>query len=802
MCLSIPAPAHGQTVPCDKTVTFGLIEAKTDANGCLNRVGLDEWESDDTVRVNGVSLPPLQGTKLVLHGPSAAHPGGTLGVHTRIVVRGAVLYDGPLNVDLPQGGLGDEKTLKSFKTDGPQEILGLEIGGSVTLRLGYDDDGHYAVFRVVLELPAIFQAGPGEGEDGGLTGSLGLRVDEAGEHVNAAKIEVKHAYIGQLGLEGLCLSFIGAGQTADPCDPPALGAGPVFTCESNANQDRWDGSATIVLPTASETEISVWAGLGGGALRYAGAAVSNLGNNVPIASGVFLNSIGLAICAGPPLKLAGSAGVSFGPEIGGHSAAVITGTLLYENSRPWRIDADGSLDLFDQQVAQSHLGYRSTGAIDFSFGANFTFASSTKVMAGVAGFYDPGPPRRFNVEGNGSICVPSCTSGEALISTKGAAGCVTLSGIPIWVLVKDSNWKWHKPWRVHWEMRTISIRAGAGYLWATKQLSLMGNSCDMGPYRVMRRRRAVASAGDGDRLTVRVRGGQATVFRLVGRDAPPQVRLTGPGGRTITSPQGGANTRTAIEKGSHILAEDAATNTTAVAVAQPAAGTWTATALEGSSAIANLDLASPILPPTVVAGVGRRPRGRRVLGYCYDAHPGRSILFVERGPETTKVLGAATGTPSPSTVVPPADRGHPRCGRIRFTPGPGLGGKRRVYAYVQDADDVTIRVSRVATFRAPDQPLPGRATFLRLRRRPAGEVAVRWGDAAHVHHWDVVAEMGDGRRILEVVPAGTQHTVIADVNRRTRIKVTVGGIRYDNGDGPPIAAKLRRLRNSVRVPPD
>ena len=80
-------------------------------------------------------------------------------------------------------------------------------------------------------------------------------------------------------------------------------------------------------------------------------------------------------------------------------------------------------------------------------------------------------------------------------------------------------------------------------------------------------------------------------------------------------------------------------------------------------------------------------------------------------------------------------------------------------------------------------------------------MAVRWGDAANAHHWDVVAEMGDGRRILDVVPAGTQHTMIEDVNRRTRIKVTVVGIRYDNGDGPPIAAKLRRFRKSVRVPP-
>src|SRR5262249_25583373 len=97
---------------CERTVRFGLIEATGD---CLAQVGTEDapkWESDGDVVLNGLPLPLPGPAKLVLTGPTASTPGGSLAVtDITLSVQGVQLYKGGFSWDLPAGGAGEEQEL-------------------------------------------------------------------------------------------------------------------------------------------------------------------------------------------------------------------------------------------------------------------------------------------------------------------------------------------------------------------------------------------------------------------------------------------------------------------------------------------------------------------------------------------------------------------------------------------------------------------------------------------------------------------------------------------------------------------
>jgi hypothetical protein len=310
------APARAQGT-CEKRVAFGLVEATT--AGCLTEVEPERWESTDTVTLNGLPLPMAPGTRLVLSSPSERAPGGSLSVRTDITLADITMHEGLVDIELPAGSQGDEAEAVVFRPSQDQRLFGLSVGGSAALRLGYGADGqHYSLFRVVLDLPDLFRNGPGRNA-GGLTATVGVRVDDRGVRADAVQAEVANAYIGQIAIKNLCLSYTAAGTTTTtPCSPPAFGAQPLLTCSTGTDVSRWDGSALIVLPTESATEVGVFAGMRGDAFSYAGAQVTNLGNAVPLATGVYLDRIGLAICVTPPpLRFKGAAAVRFGARVRG-----------------------------------------------------------------------------------------------------------------------------------------------------------------------------------------------------------------------------------------------------------------------------------------------------------------------------------------------------------------------------------------------------------------------------------------------------------------------------------------------------
>ena len=770
---------------CSTNVAFGLVEATT--TGCLQQVTADQWQATTTVNVNGVPITPIAGTTLVLTGPSTAPPGGRISVQTPDVKIGAVtIAKGTINWNLPAGTKGEEKPVISSGMVNGEKLFGFAISGSAEIRIGWDatNNLHYFKFLGNLALPSIFKNGPGA-EAGGLTAAVGLRVDAAGLHADTVKAQISNAYIGALQVKNLCLSYVGAGSSTTPCSPPLFGAQPFLTCQSPGNVARWDGSAEVVLPTADRPAIGVYAGVQNGLFSYAGGQATHLGNSVPIAQGVYLDNVALAVCVTPPpLAFKGGAGVNIGATVNGTAPVTVNGSLQYTDSRPWVIEARGNVQVFGRPVADGFFRYMSDNTIDFGFSANFDFKVAS-VSGSVAGWVEARTPVRFNVVGNGKVCLASvaCSSGEVTASSVGLAGCFTLLDIPYPVIVKDSDWVWYKPWKVHTETHRKRVRGGVGVRWPNGSPSLMGDSCDIGPYQATRSARA-AAAGTF-RLTV-APGSAVLALQVQGRAAAPKLELIAPDGTRYSSPRAAAK----IVAGKEVFAQDSRNATTAVDIATPRAGEWTVRPL-GGSAIVAIRRANVDPPATILAGVGGSGL-HRILGYSYQPDPQHSTRFVEQGADYEQELGPAAGQPCPADA---GDRSRPLCGRIEFTPDGGPRGERRIYAVTTMNGEITSK-QLVATYDAPAEPEPSEVPAMKVQRSNGG-LRISWAPShapmaeAKPMVYDIDVNLSDGRKLLVVVRSFDHDATVADVSTDVQAKVTVAAVRSDETQGKQRTVTLK-----------
>ncbi len=420
--------------------------------------------------------------------------------------------------------------------------------------------------------------------------------------------------------------------------------------------------------------------------------------------------------------------------------------------------------------------------VDFGFDAHLAFGPA-HIDGGVKGWIETVPPSRFNVQGDVNVCVDyvACLGGNAVISSIGAAACLKLSIASVPMLVKDADWVWWQPWKMHWENVPIAIEGGAGYTWQTHQTEVMVASCSIGKWVLAQ----AAQAGNG--AVVVAKDQPAVTVRLHGDGAPPKVDLVGPDGRRISVPDrpGGA-----LAQGAHMISEDPSQATTTIMVAHPAAGTWRIEPHAGSARVTAVDRADSRPQPTVVAGVGGKGR-RRTLGYAYSPQPGQRITFVERGPRTARVLGVAR--PGRCRHAPRSTR-KVACGILRFAPARGGAGRRRIMAVIEQDGRPRTPV-QVAAYTAPADAQPGRPLLLRARRSGSA-VAVRWQPVAGATY-AAEAAVSDGRRLSFTTRRGFR---IPGVARGVSVRIAVRSLR-DGVAGPPARVRVKATRRSPAVPP-
>jgi hypothetical protein len=571
----------------------------------------------------------------------------------------------------------------------------------------------------------------------GLTGSARVGLDnQLGLRLNALGLAIPRAFIG----------------------PFEVGA---ITVAYDVEEDRWVGIMALKLPTP-EPQYTVGGGIAfkRGRLEEATAVVAGL--NVPFGKGVFLQRLQFSLKT-DPLFLKGGIGLSAGPSIptpiGDVEAIGIDGALSYRFGYPGVLRAEGQVKVvrvFD--LLSAFVEYKSSGALTLGGKLTWTWIPDVNVpvIGRVPGFIATGTlsgyvdrDLAFAGEASGTLQLSFLTlDANVLVSNIGAAACGMVQlQVPV--------------------AGTVGVALGVGYKWSTRALTVMGGSCDFAPYRPVG---AQASQTGG---TVRLgRGLPAASIAVVGRAAPPTVTITGPSGEQITTP----GDLTPVKRGRFLVLPNHHDNTTYVVVARPPAGAWRVTAEPGSPPIAAVRVAEGLPAPSVRARVAGRGR-KRALRWRLEPIAGQRVRFVEEGRDTRRVLGT-TRRPS---------------GTLRFAPGDGRGGRRRIVAEIEQNGLLRGR-PKVATYEAPPPPRPRRPRRLRAVRRGSA-VRVSWRGQRGIRY-AVRVKASDGR-VLLLFSRGRPMRV-RGIARDEWARVSVSGLDTLNRPGPAARTRVGPQRRRTR----
>jgi hypothetical protein len=760
---TVTAPSFSGESSCSSGQVSNLEFELTHVTGCLTKQSNGSYKATSEIHVNGVPITPASGTSIVITpgNGSGSHPGGQIGVELGQVALGSlVLYQGPISVDLPAGGKGEEKTFFT-KTVKPVSLFGLKLGGIFTVNLGRESGGgYYSTFTLTIELPSIFKNSTGTG---GITGTGSIKVDDSGAvEYNGAKIEASGAQIGPIGVKQLCFSLIPGGSSdVSSCAIPSLpesatGNSAYVSCAANpASGDHWDATAVIDLPTPKEAEISVFGGGVGDSLTDLGGFGTKL--NIPIADDVFLNTIGAGFCFNTPLTIRGDVGVGMFPVPDKGDTVDINGTVIFTDSNPWSLALDGSVAVFGEQIGTGGVTIFSNGDFEFDAALKMKLAGFLGLEGGVAGWVQPSY-KLFNVEGNVKVCISSaCLGANGVVSSTGVAGCINVLG----------------------------ISTGAGYLWSDKQLNVMGSSCSVGAYQATKA--SIAAAGGARKLRI-APGTRGVAIRLTGSSGPPKIHISGPGGTSIASPAA------AIARGSdYLLIEDPDNATTNVLLAHPKPGTYTITSTEPADPITGLQTAPVLAPFSGHGSVTTAHGGKRLLHLSYVLPQGATLSLVERGDHVENMFARNVRGKACPGRGSHLSGGRRLCLTTTFTPARGAGGERKIEAVVQRGG-IPLKIATVARYRAPAQRPPAKPRKMQLVRH-GNTVVVSWSGSAGAASYAVSARTSDGRSLSYTPGPRCRAVRIGDVPGNVKVSAVVEGVRYDAVRGRPAKATLKSRKH-------
>ena len=261
--------------------------------------------------------------------------------------------------------------------------------------------------------------------------------------------------------------------------------------------------------------------------------------------------------------------------------------------------------------------------------------------------------------------------------------------------------------------------------------------CDVGGWRATA---SVAQAGGA----ARARCGSAPATPccgLTGRDVPPVAILRGPGGRVVTVPAAG---QPGIATRDTVVIRDPAARVTYVGL-RDAKGTWTVEAAAGVGDRGSIDGAAIEPPPAVTAKLSGRGAKRALRWSVTGTRPGQKVSHVQLGRATTQALGTVKG----------------RRGTLRFAPGAGPGGARRIVATVEQSG-LPRKRSVVARYSAPAPLRAGRPRKLKLQAK-GNKLAVRFGKASNAVSYLVQATLPGPSHLVGTATAKSHRATLTDV---------------------------------------
>lgn len=349
---------------------------------------------------------------------------------------------------------------------------------------------------------------------------------------------------------------------------------------------------------------------------------------------------------------------------------------------------------------------------------------------------------RYNIFGKTETCITPlfCYGSDAVVSNRGAAGCVRPGVLPDFGL------------GVYWQPYEV--------------VPQLDGSCKWSPFAEFNVKGDAATAQAGDPLEIRIGpGDRGRTLRLDGADGAPRVRVTGPGGQTLESAAPPYAARGALR----ILHLDRV-KTTAVGLKDPRPGVYRIEPLTGSTPVTEIAQAIE-QPDAKITGQVKGSGTRRVLSYDIRRRRAQRVRFFE--------ITAAGGSREIGTV-----RGGGR-GKLRFSTAPGRG-VRRIEARFELAGLAAER-EFAARFAAPS-PRLARPRRLRVRRRGTS-LNVNWAPVAGARRYELVTTTtGGGSRMRRT---RGRRTVIKGIDKSSAGRVTVRAVDRLR-EGRPAKVRFRR----------
>ncbi|MHB8241075.1 MAG: hypothetical protein ACYDHN_03700, partial [Solirubrobacteraceae bacterium] len=565
--------------------------------------------------------------------------------------------------------------------------------------------------QVGLELKGIFEA----------TGALEIEADpQTGVNLNSLKFTVPEA-----GLEGIFTVKKASFAYYFPSAP------------EESKRDTWQAEGEITFGPLGEPSLEAQLAFKKGQFHSASLVFQAPPPGVPIYPGVFLN------------KLGGSVGVepfAFGGVLGAKVATQLELTLSFKyreasGEELGFFGGQGQLELGEDKIATLAADVYSDGYIDaqLSIDLHLPFSSESPIVkvGGNIGFWDETKSGLWQAEGNVYLKLWEISAEVgALVNNEYIAGCAAIAGFGV---------------QGRYKLSDSSIGGGLfGFSNCSDQLKqyqqqpLVKHSGGFVGGESLRRPLAAAATApsEGDTFTL-PKGQFAQELRFTASSGTPVITLVSPDGQTYTTPAGPGQIVTA---GSQFIAAVAPDREQVlVLLKHPQAGTWRVQSAAGSPPLAKLEVARDTPPAKVRVRVRHGRGGRWSLTYGIANHiPGTSVRFVERGRDSTHVLGTVSGG----------------AGKLSFVPQVALGRSRKIVAYLLNDEGAPVRALSVGRYTAPAAVRPGRPGRVRIVRR-GSTATVSWGAASNARVYTVKVKGSDGR--LQTLSTRRRSVVLANV---------------------------------------
>ncbi len=506
----------------------------------------------------------------------------------------------------------------------------------------------------------------------------------------------------------------------------------IFKYSETNGIPSWTAGGEVVLPiSASRVPGSPGISLGGNATvtggEFAGAGVAVGGINQHIGQGVFLQRVSGNLATVPKFGFDMGVDATLGPVISGKQLVELTGSLKgFANAAADCPNGEDPIALVGTatipSVASAGAGavklndrgclYATSTAMEKSIQVDAAFGQISNgevpnpyaaVQGNLRGFAGT---QGIEVEGGATITVPMIGSvgGQGLLSNTAVAGCARIS----------------------------FFSGGVVHRWTSGTPPQVFTGCDLGQWRVG----AVsgtnafglhAVTAGGSRSFSLVAGLPFAAFSVVGADAAPRVRLTGPNGARFTSPTDGR----ALVGRNAVIVPVAHERRTYVFVRTPRAGAWTLSVTDGQ-ATREFASANGLAKPRVsgrISGGG----ATRTLRYSVVPLPGQVVTFYERTANgVARRIGKARGA----------------SGTLTFTPT-STGQRARIEAVITQ-DGLPRDISVIARFTARLMPPAGLGA-----RRAASALIVTWRRDRRAAGY-VVEVRANNRRIFRTVTVATR----------------------------------------------